>query len=107
MLLPVQLKLKWSIKEEWPHEHASFFLISLSSIRLRVLSAQVATFVTGAKKGKPFGKRFFDLPAFTRIGEWPHSLPAKKAKGKCLTGSTMPTGMNSGLAPDLAMVRSF
>ncbi len=37
---------------------------------LRVLSAQVATFVTGAKKGKPFGKRFFDLPAFTRIGEW-------------------------------------
>ncbi len=37
---------------------------------LRVLSAQVATFVTGAKKGNPFGKRFFDLPAFTRIVEW-------------------------------------
>ena len=37
---------------------------------LRVVSAQVARFVTGARRGKPFGKRFWDLPAFTRIVEW-------------------------------------
>ena len=43
---------------------------------LRVLSAQLATFVTGAKKGKPLGKRLFDLPAFTRIGEWGKAFKA-------------------------------
>lgn len=36
---------------------------------LRILSAQIATFVTGARKGKPFG-RFWDAPAWTRILEW-------------------------------------
>ena len=51
------------------------FLIKANTRRgfqnfLRVVSAQVATFVTGARKGKPFGKRFWDLPAFSRIVEW-------------------------------------
>ena len=32
---------------------------------LRVVGAQIARFITGAKRGKPYGKRFWDLPAFT------------------------------------------
>ena len=37
---------------------------------LRALSAQVALFVTGAKKGAALGKRFWDLLAFTRVPGW-------------------------------------
>ena len=37
---------------------------------LRVLSGKIAQRITGAVKGKPFGKRFWDLPAYTRIVEW-------------------------------------
>jgi len=37
---------------------------------MRVLAAQVATFVTKACKGKPFGKRFWDGLFFSRIVEW-------------------------------------
>ena len=46
---------------------------------LRTLGSQIATFVTGARKGKPFGKRFFDLPAFTRIAEWGKAFERLKA----------------------------
>ena len=46
---------------------------------LRVLSCQIAAFVTKAVKGKPFGKRFFDLPAFTRIAEWGKAYKTLKA----------------------------
>ena len=45
---------------------------------MRVVSAQIATFVTGAKKGKPFGKRFWDLPAFSRVVEWGKAFGAAK-----------------------------
>ena len=72
-----ELSRKWGIriyKHSINSNHLHFSLKALTRRGfqnfLRVLSAQVATFVTGAKKGKPFGKRFFDLPAFTRIGEW-------------------------------------
>ena len=37
---------------------------------LRVISGMIARKVTGAKKGKPFGRRFWDLLAWTRIIEW-------------------------------------
>ncbi len=37
---------------------------------MRVLSAQVAAFVTKARKGQPFGKRFWDDLFFSRIIEW-------------------------------------
>ena len=46
---------------------------------LRTLGSQIATFVTGARKGKPFGKRFFDLPAFTRIAHWGKAFERLKA----------------------------
>ena len=34
---------------------------------LRTVSALIARFVTGARKGKPFGKRFWNDLAFTRV----------------------------------------
>ena len=34
---------------------------------LRTVSALIARAVTGARKGKPFGKRFWDALAFTRV----------------------------------------
>jgi len=37
---------------------------------LRVLAGQIACFVTKAKKGIALKKRFWDLPAFTRLAEW-------------------------------------
>lgn len=37
---------------------------------LRVLTGTIARRVTGAQKGKPFGKRFWDLLAWSRIIEW-------------------------------------
>ena len=46
---------------------------------LRTLGSQIATFVTGARRGKPFGKRFFDLPAFTRIAQWGRAFKQLKA----------------------------
>lgn len=46
---------------------------------LRTLGGQIAAFVTGARKGRPFGKRFFDLPAFTRIGQWGKAFKRLKA----------------------------
>ena len=46
---------------------------------LRTLGSQIATFVTGARKGRPFGKRFFDLPAFTRIAQWGKAFERLKA----------------------------
>lgn len=36
---------------------------------LRVLAARIATYVTGARKGNPFGK-FWDALAYSRIVEW-------------------------------------
>ena len=46
---------------------------------LRTLASQIAAFVTGAKKGRPFRKRFFDLPAFTRIAQWGKAFTRLKA----------------------------
>ena len=46
---------------------------------LRTLASQIAAFVTGAKKGRPFGKCFFDLPAFTRIAQWGKDFKRLKA----------------------------
>ena len=34
---------------------------------LRVTAGQIGQLVTGAKKGKPFGKRFWDVLAFSRV----------------------------------------
>ncbi len=75
--LITSLSRKWAIriyKYSINSNHLHFSLKALTRRGfqnfLRVLSAQVATFVTGAKKGNPFGKRFFDFPAFTRIAEW-------------------------------------
>ena len=34
---------------------------------LRTVTALIARFVTGARRGKPFGKRFWDELAFTRV----------------------------------------
>ena len=34
---------------------------------LRIVTGLIARHVTGAKRGKPFGKRFFDQLAFTRV----------------------------------------
>ncbi len=75
--LITSLSRKWGIrlyKHSINSNHLHFSLKALTRRGfqnfLRVLSAQVATFVFGAKKGNPFGKRFFDLPAFTRIAEW-------------------------------------
>src|ERR1043165_3876098 len=45
---------------------------------LRIISGQIARFVTGARRGKPFGKRFWDLPAFSRIAEWGNAFKALK-----------------------------
>ena len=36
---------------------------------LRVLGAQIATHVTGARRGKALGVRFWDLPAWSRLVE--------------------------------------
>ena len=45
---------------------------------LRVLAGQVASFVTRAKKGIALKKRFWDLPAFTRLLEWRKSFQTVK-----------------------------
>lgn len=37
---------------------------------LREFSGLAARLVTGAKKGNPFGKRFWDALAYSRIVEW-------------------------------------
>jgi REP element-mobilizing transposase RayT len=37
---------------------------------LRVLAGRIAQRVTGARKGKPWGGRFWDLLVFSRIVEW-------------------------------------
>ena len=34
---------------------------------LRTITALIARFVTGAKRGRPFGKKFWDALAFTRV----------------------------------------
>ncbi len=75
--LITSLSRMWGIRIYQYSIHGNHLHLSLKALTrqgfqnfLRVLSAQVATFATGAKRGKPFGKRFFDLPAFTRIGEW-------------------------------------
>ena len=68
---------KWGVKVysfSINSNHLHFSLRSFTRVGfqnfLRAVSAQVAAFVTGAKRGRPFGKRFFDLPAFSRITEW-------------------------------------
>ena len=75
--LITSLSRKWGIRIYKHSINSNHFHFSLRATTrrgfqnfLRVLSAQVATFVTGAKNGNPFGKHFFDLPAFTRIAEW-------------------------------------
>src|ERR1700677_3304497 len=37
---------------------------------LRTFCGHVAQFVTKAVRGKPFGRRFWTLPAYSRIVEW-------------------------------------
>jgi REP element-mobilizing transposase RayT len=37
---------------------------------LRVLAGRIAQKVTGARKGRPWGRRFWDLLVFSRIVEW-------------------------------------
>jgi len=34
---------------------------------LKTICAQIAKHATGARKGRPFGRRFWDSPAFTRV----------------------------------------
>lgn len=41
---------------------------------MRGLAGRVAQFVTGARKGKPFGKRFWTLTIYSRIVEWGRDL---------------------------------
>jgi len=45
---------------------------------LRSFSGRVAQHVTGTKKGKPLGKRFFDSIPFSRIVEWGRGFFAVK-----------------------------
>lgn len=45
---------------------------------LRAFAGAVAMKVTGACKGKPFGKRFWDTLAFSRLAEWGKSFRALK-----------------------------
>lgn len=35
-----------------------------------ILSSRISVRITGAKKGRPFGRRFFDSIPFSRIVEW-------------------------------------
>jgi hypothetical protein len=41
---------------------------------LRVFLGRLAALVTGARKALPLGRRFWDLPAWTRIVEWGKSF---------------------------------
>lgn len=45
---------------------------------LRVVAGQVACFVTKARKGIALKKRFWDLPAFTRLAEWGKAFQSAK-----------------------------
>ena len=45
---------------------------------LMVLGSRIAQHITGARKGKPIGKRFFDSIPFSRIVEWGKALVAAK-----------------------------
>ncbi|RYZ66339.1 MAG: hypothetical protein EOP05_19285 [Proteobacteria bacterium] len=49
------------------HLVASFESRAMFQSFLRTITGLIARHVTGAKKGKPFGKRFFDGLAFTRV----------------------------------------
>src|SRR5262249_50944354 len=49
------------------HIVASFPNSELFKNFLRTVTCLIARVVTGAKKGKPFGKRFWDHLAFTRV----------------------------------------
>jgi hypothetical protein len=49
------------------HVVASFPMRELFQDFLRTVTALISRFVTGSKKGKPFGKRFWDGLAFTRV----------------------------------------
>jgi hypothetical protein len=41
---------------------------------LRIFTGRVAQFITGARKGRPLGRRFWEFPVFSRIVEWGRSL---------------------------------
>ena len=46
---------------------------------LRIFAGHVAQKVTGACRGKPFGRRFWDLLAFSRIVEWGNAFQLARA----------------------------
>lgn len=43
---------------------------------LMILSARISMKITGAKKGRPFGRKFFDAIPFSRIVEWGKAFKA-------------------------------
>ena len=45
---------------------------------MRELTARLSRFVTGARRGRPFGKRFFDKLYYSRIVEWGKGYKAAK-----------------------------
>lgn len=45
---------------------------------LMIVSARISMKITGARKGKPFGRRFFDAVPFSRIVEWGKAFLAAK-----------------------------
>jgi len=76
VLVP-QLSKRWGVKVyEWSNNGNHLHFLSLSKTRkgfqnfLRVLAGKIAQQVTGAQNGKPLGRRFWDLLAYSRVVEW-------------------------------------
>jgi hypothetical protein len=76
-LLVARLSKKHEVKVyEWANAGTHLHMLVKTRSRkglgnfLRALAGQIAQKITGAVRGKPFGKRFWDLLAFSRIGQW-------------------------------------
>ena len=68
---------KWFVRVyEWSNNGNHIHLLVRAKTRdgfqgfLRAFSGTIAMAVTGARKGQPFGRRFWDLLAYSRIVEW-------------------------------------
>jgi REP element-mobilizing transposase RayT len=69
---------QWSLNGN--HVHLLVRPRSRDSLRgfLSALSGRIAQHITGARKGRPFGRRFFDSIPFSRIVEWGKSFRITK-----------------------------
>jgi REP element-mobilizing transposase RayT len=75
--LVARLSKKHEVKiYEWANAGTHLHLLVKTKTReglgnfLRALAGQIAQKITGAVRGKPFGKRFWNLLAFSRIAQW-------------------------------------